>query len=103
MTAEAIRADALRRVPLAECRDCGLPIRFVLITTTDRPMPVDPRENTAGNVAAQLVGTRLSGFVISRDHQPGPMTPYRFMPHHATCPERQKPRTPPTEPDPALF
>lgn len=106
MTAETIRAAELRRVPMSECRDCGAPIRFVQLDT-GRAIPVDPRERTAGNVAASLSGTRLVGFVISKDHRPGPLTPYRFMPHHATCPElaqRRKASTQPTTPDdPALF
>lgn len=96
-----VRAATLRRVRLGECRDCGDPIRFVRLPT-GRLMPVNPRENTAGNVAASISGNDLVGFVIAKDHRPGPLTPYRFMPHAATCPEK-KPSKPPTEPDPALF
>lgn len=106
MTLEALRAAHLRRarIPLAECRDCGLPIRFVQLDT-GRALPVDPRERMGGNVAASVSGNRLVGFVISKDHRPGPLTPYRFMPHHATCPERQKQTTSKqrTPDDPALF
>lgn len=102
MTGEATRAAMLRRVRLGECRDCAEPIRFVRLPT-GRLIPVNPRENTAGNVAASLSGTDLVGFVISKDHRPGPLTPYRFMPHVVTCSER-KPSTQPTTPaDPALF
>jgi ribosomal protein L32 len=83
--------DALRAAaPLAECRDCHEPIRFVHITKTGRPMPVNPLTNQKGNVAARIAGGRLTGFVISRDHRPGPLDPFRFMPHHATCEERQR-------------
>lgn len=97
------RAAELRKVRLAECRDCSLPIRFVQLDT-GRLMPVDPREHAAGNVAASLSGNRLVGFVISRDHRPGPLTPYRFRPHQASCPERaSKASTTPTPADPALF
>jgi hypothetical protein len=78
--------DALRdAAPLHECRDCHLPIRFVRIETTGSAMPVNPLTNPKGNVAARIAGGRLVGFVISRDHRPGPLDPLRFMPHHATC------------------
>ena len=78
--------DALRAAsPLAECRDCHEPIRFVRIETTGNAMPVNPLTNPKGNVAARIAGGRLVGFVISRDHRPGPLDPLRFMPHHATC------------------
>lgn len=101
MTVETIRAAELRRVRLAECRDCHDPIRFVRLPT-GRLMPVNPREHPEGNVAASITGNHLVGFVISKDHRPGPLTPYRFMPHAATCAER-KPSNPPPAPDPALF
>lgn len=96
-----IRGANLRRVRLAECQECAEPIRFVRLPT-GRLMPVNPRENPDGNVAAALSGDNLAGFVISADHKPGPLTPYRFMTHYATCSER-KPSNPPTEPPPALF
>lgn len=104
MTAEEIRAAQLRKVRMSECRDCGMPIRFVRLDT-GRLIPVDPREHSAGNVAAQFYGSDLSGFVMSKDHRPGPLTPYRFIPHAATCSERQpsKPAQPATPDDPALF
>lgn len=91
----------LRTIPLAECRDCHDPIRFVRLNTGSL-IPVNPRENPAGNVAASITGMGLVGFVISKDHRPGPLTPYRFMPHAATCSERT-PSNPPTPADPALF
>lgn len=97
--------DAIRKAaPLAECRGCHLPIRFVRLDT-GKALPVNPRPNDAGNVAARIQGGRLTGFVISRDHRPGPLDPFRFMPHHATCEAlaKKKPSTPPTEPEPALF
>lgn len=101
------RDDALRRVRLAECRECGLPMRFVLLTTTtNRAMPVNARPDERGNVAAHLEGTRLVGFVISKDHRPGPYDPYRFMPHAATCEARKKKKQsskPTPEPEPRLF
>lgn len=101
MSAATIRTAALRRIRLAECRDCGQPIRFVRLST-GRLIPINPRENPEGNVAASITGHQLIGFVISKDHRPGPLTPYRFLPHAATCTER-RPSKPPTAPDPALF
>lgn len=88
---------------LAECRDCGQPIRFIHLDTGNR-IPVNPKPGHTGTVAARKQGNELVGFVISKDHRPGPLDPYRFVPHPATCPERdRKPSTPPTAPDPALF
>lgn len=80
---------------LAECRDCHLPIRFVRISATGNAMPINPKPNEAGNVAARIVGGQLVGFVISRDHRPGPLDSFRFMPHHATCEAKQRPSTTP--------
>lgn len=95
--------DALRRAaPLAECAACGEPIRFVRMTATGRPLPVNPLTNEKGNVAARIVGGVLTGFVISRDHRPGPLDPLRFLAHHATC-EARKTSTTPTAADQPLF
>lgn len=88
---------------LADCRDCGDPIRFVELDT-GKALPVNPLPDPGGNVAAQLAGGRLYGFVISRDKQPRPTDQYRFRPHHATCTAvERKPSRPVPEPDPALF
>lgn len=102
MTAEQTRAATLRRVRMGECRDCGLPIRFVQLPT-GRLIPVNPQENTAGNVAASISGNDLVGFVMSKDHRPGPLTPYRFMPHVVTCSEARPSKPPAAPDDPALF
>lgn len=98
--------DALRAAaPLAECRDCHTPIRFVHLTKTGKAMPVNPLTNPKGNVAARIAGGRLSGFVISQDHRPGPLDPFRFLAHHATCAARQRKTssTTPTAADEPLF
>lgn len=102
MTLEGIRAAELRRVRMGECRDCAMPIRFVRLDT-GRLIPVDPRPFHAGNVAASISGNTLVGFVMSKEHRPGPLTPFRFMPHAATCSERPKTSKPTTPDDPALF
>lgn len=90
------------RALLAECRDCGLPIRFVKLPN-DRVIPVNPRPDPRGNVSAHETGGRLHGHVISHQNPAGPLDD-RYIPHAATCTERpRKPSNPPTEPPPALF
>lgn len=91
-----------RRLPLGECRDCGNPIRFVQLDT-GTALPVDPQPNPRGNVCAQRIGGQLHGHVISH-HHPAIPGAERWMPHHATCPERP-PRIarPKREPEPTLF
>lgn len=87
---------------LSECRDCHEPIRFVKLDT-GKVLPVNPKPNVEGNVAAHIAGNRLHGFVISRDHLAGPLDPYRFVAHFATCEARKKPAKPKPPPDPSLF
>ena len=85
-----------------KCRDCGRTIAFVQITTTGRPMPIDPKPDRAGNVAAHY-GTAggLVGRVLTKE-RPGPVGEERlYTPHKATCPAiRRKPRP---DPPPTLF
>lgn len=93
--------DQLRRAArIGECRDCHLPIRFIRITTTDRAMPINAMPDPNGNVAGRIQAGRLVGFVISRDHRPGPLDAFRFMPHAATCVAlaKNKPSKPTTPP-----
>ncbi|MBT56571.1 MAG: hypothetical protein CMF72_24625 [Mameliella sp.] len=76
----------------SECRSCADPIRFVKLQTTGKALPVNPRPDPDhGNVVAHLAGSRLVGYVISADHGPSPLFPFRFVPHYATCPAEQKP------------
>jgi hypothetical protein len=84
---------------LAECNGCHDPIRFVRMTATGRAMPVNPSPSPDhGTIAARLSGGSLVGFVITKDHRPGPLDSFRFVPHYATC-ETQKPKS--TTPTPA--
>lgn len=86
----------------AECRDCHDPIRFVKLDS-GKALPVNPAPNPAGNVAAHLFGSRLIGFVISRDRRPGPGDTFRFTAHAATCEAIDRKTKPKPAPDPALF
>lgn len=87
----------------SECNGCHEPIRFVKLNT-GKALPVNPAPNPQGNVAAGLRGGRLHGFVICRDHLPGPLESYRFTAHYATCEAiERKPTKPKPEPHPALF
>jgi len=87
---------------MAACRDCAAPIRFVRLDTGSL-LPVDPLPHETGNVAARLYGNRLVGFVISKDHRPGPLDSFRLVPHHATCEARKKPKQPAPPADESLF
>lgn len=86
----------------SECKECHDPIRFVKLDT-GKALPVNPQPNPEGNVAAHLAGGRLVGFVISRDHRPGPLDSFRFTVHHATCEAIERRTKPKPEPHPALF
>lgn len=86
---------------LAECHRCGRPIRFVLLDTGSA-MPVDPLVDLRGNVAAVTgSGARLYGHVTSAA-KPARAGYRLYVPHFATCPERQ-PADPKPEPPPTLF
>lgn len=89
-------------VPLTECRACKAPIVFARLDT-GKPIPLNPIPDARGNVACRLHGGRLSGFVISRDHLPGPFDVWRMVPHFSTCEERQDKPKPKPAPDPSLF
>lgn len=91
--------------PMAECRSCHEPIRFVRMDDTGRALPVNPAPHTdgGGNVAARLRGGSLTGFVISKERLPGVGEAYRFTAHYATCTEQRPTRPPAPEPPPALF
>lgn len=89
----------LRGLPLSECRECAEPIRFVALDT-GKALPVNPMPNSSGNVCARRIGSKLHGYVVSKTHGPDPLF-LRFMPHHATCEERQSNKPRPA--DPALF
>lgn len=88
-------------VPLAECRACHEPIRFVKLDT-GKAMPVNPTPSPRGNVTARVVMGRLVGFVVSKDHRPQPGADL-FVPHYATCEEQRPKRPAPTPTEEPLF
>lgn len=69
---------------MSACRECRRPIKFVHITTTQRPMPIDAVPDEGGNVFARVVGGRLAGHVKTKGEDL-PEGWQIFMPHHATC------------------
>lgn len=91
------------RVRTSECRSCGAPIVFVRVIS-GKGIPCNPLPGEDGNVLAELVGTRLEGWVESAAHpyRPGML---RYRPHFATCEEVQKraAKRPPPDPAPTLF
>lgn len=92
--------NRLKLPRLSECRDCRLPIRFVRMPS-GKAMPVNPLpDREHGSVAAHLMGGALVGFVITPDRRPGPLDPFRFVPHAASCEERTR-STSSTTPTPA--
>lgn len=77
-------------VRLSECRGCAAPIIFARLITTGKAIPLNPIPHPDGNVACRMHMGRLIGFVISKDHRPGPQDLWRMFPHHATCAELKK-------------
>lgn len=89
--------DARPKVPLRDCRDCTMPICFARLDTGN-VIPLNPAPNPKGNVACRIQGGRLVGFVVSRDHQPGPFDRWRMTAHAATCEARKTtPKPPPAD------
>lgn len=86
-----------------ECKLCGQPIVFVRVIS-GKGIPCNPIAGEDGNVLAELIGSRLEGWVESAAHpwRPGML---RYRPHFATCEEQQRkaPKRPPPDPDPSLF
>ena len=74
---------------MTRCHDCQAQLLFVALLDdqgrpTGKSMPIDPRPNPEGTVAAVRVGGRLEGHVLSgsRPLQEGQT---RYVTHHATC------------------
>ena len=87
-------------VRLSECRGCAAPIIFARLDT-GKAIPLNPIPHPGGNVAARMHMGRLIGFVISKEHRPGPQDTWRLYPHHATCEAlKKKPAPAPVEEEP---
>ena len=91
---------------MSTCRACSAPILFVKMTTTGKPMPVDPNPDTNGNIAAHPAGvkkyTRGRYCRLTEPLQPGET---RLMAHWYTCNDPRKPGRPrrrPPDPAPPL-
>lgn len=90
---------------MAICKACGAYMIWVKLDS-GKPIPCDPDplEDDKGKVAAKTLdsGVRV-GYVLSarRPLRPGYWT---YMPHHATCPNWNKPKpAEPAEPTAPLF
>lgn len=96
-----------RLTPLAECRDCAEPIRFVRMINTGKNLPVNPKPGVAGTVAAHRtrgpLGIGLEGYVLSTHRGSLAAYPLRFTPHAATCEARTVATKPAPAPAPTLF
>jgi len=83
----------LRHLPgdLVTCTRCRAQIVWAVTVAKPsgpggKPMPLDPVENPAGNVAVQPGHAgRLQARVLGKDEQHSPPVEYLAMPHFATC------------------
>lgn len=92
-------------VRTSECRACGDPIVFVRVIS-GKAIPCNPIPGETGNVLAELIGSRLEGWVESHAH-PWRRGMLRYRPHYATCEKAQEKRAarpkPPPDPELDLF
>jgi DNA-directed RNA polymerase subunit RPC12/RpoP len=86
----------------ASCEHCRARIVFVTMTTTGKRVPVDPIPDDKGTVCGRLIGTKLQGYVISKDH-PYERPYTRYAAHFATCSDRPRPAPKPPTEDPLLL
>lgn len=81
------------------CQYCPAPM---VMATTDlgRPMPLDPGDHPAGNLAVRYEAGKLKvrGVPPGKDLEPGE---HRAMSHFATCPKSDLARRPKPGPPPA--
>jgi hypothetical protein len=69
------------------CKYCGAPLKWVETVDGGR-MPLDPEPNSGGNV--YMLDGRAR--VLTTADKQEKLPPTRWMPHHATCPNKPKPR-----------
>ena len=87
-----------------QCAKCGAIIRFVRMES-GKSMPVDPIQDSGGNVCATPTAdgrSFVAGFVITQARPALPHT-VRFMAHWATCGGRTPVSSPARVPEPTLF
>ena len=82
------------------CEGCRQPIVWALTVAGPngrggKLMPLDPREDPAGNVAVTAPHGRLLARVLTKDEQVDRPGEYAANSHFATCPTRTKPELPP--------
>ena len=88
-----------RGVGMADCRDCGEPIKFVHLDTGGT-IPVNPgaSEKPGPPITAHTVGRDLRGRFLFRHERRGPFGWHHYTPHAETCEARTKPAPPPDSP-----
>lgn len=100
------RLPASELSPAATCSGCHRDIVWSITVAGPngrggKPMPLDPQENLAGNVAVRVAhGHRLIARVLTKDEQVDRPVEYVAMPHFASCPVGAHPEPPP-QPEPA--
>jgi hypothetical protein len=73
----------------AGCGECHAPVIWAL-TPLGKRIPLNPRQDPDGNVAAYRDGTgRWCARVLKKDEQPQGYERL-YMPHFATCPARRR-------------
>lgn len=76
------------------CQRCPAGIRFVTMTATGRPMPVDPTPDDFGNIAATPSGRDYTnGRYLVAGEQPADGE-VRLRPHFMTCTAPGRPGRP---------
>lgn len=74
---------------LTRCRDCGATIAFARVSTSDRIMPVEPRDIDGGNVAIMRdTAGHLVCRVLRKDGPPAAGYETVTVHHAAVCPAR---------------
>lgn len=74
---------------MSACKSCDQPIRWVVMASTGKRMPLDEQPRDDGNV--RLLGSSdPSGLPIAEYVRGGEPASQRFVPHFASCPEADK-------------
>lgn len=89
---------------MSTCRNCYATISFVSLDT-GKALPINPVPDPTGNVIAKRAGTKLRGYVESREKPFRENEGFRrYRPHHADChTEAERPRVARAEAPAPLF